>query len=89
MLTAKNSVKVLTFTLQHVTLYINPILYCFLAVNCEKTEIQNMPYSRQLYFVARFGVDGHPCVLKALCEAKERLKPGKSFLEDVLHVVFT
>ena len=88
MLSAKNSVKVLTFTLEPITMYLNPTLYCCLAVYCEKTEIQHVPYTRQLYFVARFGVDGHPCVLKALCEAKERLKPGKSFLEDILHVVF-
>ena len=36
MLAAKKSVKVLTFTLEHVTLYINPILHCFLSVYCEK-----------------------------------------------------
>jgi len=89
MLTDKNSVEVLTFTLEQITLYLKPILHCCLAVHCEKTEIHNVPYSRQLYFVARFGVDGHPCVLKALCEAKERLKPGKSLVEDILHVVFT
>ncbi|GFG35457.1 hypothetical protein Cfor_08858, partial [Coptotermes formosanus] len=41
------------------------------------------------YFVARYGVDGHPCVLRTLCEAKERLKPGKSLVEDILHVTFT
>jgi hypothetical protein len=89
MLSAKNSVKVLTFTLEQITFYLNPTLHCFLAVHCEETEIQHVLYSRKSYFFARFGVDGHPCVLKALCEAKERLKPGKSFLEDVLHVVFT
>ena len=89
MLAAKNNVKLLTFTLEHITLYLNPILHCCLAVHCEKTEIQHLLYSRQSYFIASCGVDGHPCVLKALCEAKERLKPGKSFLEDILHVVFT
>jgi hypothetical protein len=43
----------------------------------------------EVMLFARYGVDGHPCVLRALCEAKERLKPGKSLAEDILHVVFT
>jgi hypothetical protein len=43
---------------------------------------------KTIIFFARLGVDGHPCVLRALCEAMERLKPGKSLLEDILHVVF-
>lgn len=34
------------------------------------------------------GVNGHSCMLMALCEANELLKPGKSFVEDILHVVF-
>jgi hypothetical protein len=40
------------------------------------------------HLVDRYGVNGHNCMLRALCEAKERLKPGKSFVEDILHVVF-
>lgn len=35
-----------------------------------------------------YGVNGHDCMLRTLCEAKERLTPGKSFVEDILHVVF-
>jgi hypothetical protein len=79
----------LPFTLENITLYLKARFDCCLAVYCETFDIQYVTSSRQLYFVARFGVDGHPCVLRALCEAKERLKPGKSLVEDILHVVFT
>jgi hypothetical protein len=48
----------------------------------------NIQYVQQPDFVARYGVDGHPCILRALCEAKESLKPGKSLVEDILHAVF-
>ncbi|KAJ4431965.1 hypothetical protein ANN_20574, partial [Periplaneta americana] len=37
----------------------------------------------------RYGVDGHSCILKALCEAKQILKPGRSLVEDILDVTFT
>ncbi|XP_069696574.1 uncharacterized protein [Periplaneta americana] len=36
-----------------------------------------------------YGVDGHSCILKALCEAKQILKPGRSLVEDILDVTFT
>jgi len=75
--------------IKHTTVYSKVRLDCCIAVQCEKFDIQNVPGSKQSYFVARFGVDGHPCVLRALCEAKKRLKPGKSLVEDILHVVFT
>ncbi|XP_021934005.1 uncharacterized protein LOC110836757 [Zootermopsis nevadensis] len=35
------------------------------------------------------GVDGHICILRTLCEAKDHLKPGRSLVEDILHVMFT
>ncbi|GFG28166.1 hypothetical protein Cfor_08257 [Coptotermes formosanus] len=35
------------------------------------------------------GEDGRTCIYRALCEAKYLLKPGRSFVEDVLHVLFT
>jgi hypothetical protein len=89
MLAAKNSVTILPFTLEHTQLCLNPKLYYCLIVPYKKIEIQHILSSRPSNFVARFGVDGHPCVLRALCEAKERLKPGKSLIEDILHVVFT
>jgi len=85
----QTALKILPFTLENITLYLKARLDCCLAVYCETFDIQYLPISRQLYFVARFGVDGHPCVLRALCEAKERLKPGKSLVEEILHVVFT
>ena len=70
-------------------MYLKGRLFCCLVIHCETFDIQHVPISRQSYFVARFDVDGHPCVLRALCEAKGRLKPGKSLVEDILHVVFT
>lgn len=36
-----------------------------------------------------FGVDGRPCLIRTLCEAKKVLKPGRSLVEDILHIVFT
>ncbi|XP_069694206.1 uncharacterized protein [Periplaneta americana] len=36
-----------------------------------------------------YGVDGHKCLLRTLCEVKQDLYPGKSFVEDLLHTVFT
>jgi hypothetical protein len=48
----------------------------------------NIYYIQQSYFVARYGFDGRPCILRALCEAKESLKLGKSLVEDILHAVF-
>jgi hypothetical protein len=41
-----------------------------------------------MYLVARYGVNGHDCMLRTLCEAKERLKSGNSLVEDILQVVF-
>jgi hypothetical protein len=37
---------------------------------------------------ARYGLNGHDCLLRTLCEAKERLKTGNSLVEDILQVVF-
>jgi len=85
----ETALKILPFTLENITLYLKARLDSCLVIHCETFDIQYLPISRHSYFVARFGVDGHPCVLRALCEAKERLKPGKSLVEDVLHVVFT
>jgi hypothetical protein len=73
--------------LEHKKLCLNPRLHCCLAVQYEKLRF-NIYYVQQSYFVARYGVDGHPCILRALCEAKECLKPGKSLVEDILHAVF-
>ncbi|XP_033610441.1 uncharacterized protein LOC117282931 [Cryptotermes secundus] len=36
-----------------------------------------------------YGIDGHICMLRILCEAKHHLRPGRSLLEDILHVMFT
>ncbi|XP_033610440.1 uncharacterized protein LOC117282930 [Cryptotermes secundus] len=36
-----------------------------------------------------FGVEGRPCLIRTLCEAKRVLKPGRSLVEDILHTVFT
>lgn len=34
------------------------------------------------------GEDGRMCIYRALCEAKYLLKPGRSFIEDIMHAIF-
>ncbi|KAJ9592956.1 hypothetical protein L9F63_015380 [Diploptera punctata] len=34
------------------------------------------------------GADGRYCLYRTLCEARQLLKPGRSLLEDILHIVF-
>jgi uncharacterized membrane protein len=34
------------------------------------------------------GEVGRMCIYRALCEAKYLLKPGRSFIEDVIHTIF-
>ncbi|KAJ4431966.1 hypothetical protein ANN_20575 [Periplaneta americana] len=36
-----------------------------------------------------YGYDGHACLLRTLCETRKHLKPGRSLVEDLLHVIFT
>ncbi|GFG28167.1 hypothetical protein Cfor_08258 [Coptotermes formosanus] len=62
--------------------------------SCEVDYFLHRRERRQLYgsiegILDAYGMDGHVCVLTMLCEAKHRLKPGRSLVEDILHIMFT
>lgn len=62
--------------------------------SCEVDYFLHRRERRELYrsiegVLDAYGIDGHVCVLTTLCEAKDRLKPGRSLVEDILHIMFT
>ncbi|XP_075210445.1 uncharacterized protein LOC142317781 [Lycorma delicatula] len=50
--------------------------------------------ARKLYpsiegFLQRLGMDGRSCILRAICEATYKAKGNGSFIEEMMHAIFT
>jgi len=49
-------------------------------MSSDRTKLQIVFFSYEL--------NGQDCIITSLCDAKQYLIPGKSLVEDVLHVLF-
>lgn len=51
---------------------------------------QNITYYNNVsYFMFRSEIDGHACVLRALCETSRKITPKENMLDEMVRTVFT
>lgn len=54
-----------------------------------EVEHNQLIYGKYLNYFFRQGLNGRPCVLRALCEAKQILGRGGGLMEDIFYTLFT